>query len=77
MHSLGPGQGIENKRKTRPEGPNKIENKFNINQKLVPAEPDLFVEYFEHMFYSIWTLRHIFLLLFIPWPGPELSMAGP
>jgi hypothetical protein len=31
----------------------------------------------EPMFFFIWPLRHIFLLLCIPWPGPELSMAGP
>ncbi len=43
MDSSGPVQGTKQRREIRREGPNNIENRSNINQKSVPAEPRLFV----------------------------------
>ncbi len=39
LHSPGPGQGIRTGGKMMPEGRNKIEHRFEINQKRIPAEP--------------------------------------
>ncbi len=69
MDSPALGQGIKNRRKIMPDGPDKIEHRYLNMSKIGPGSTNIFST-------SVGPSGPIFLIFVIPWPRLGLCNDG-